>query len=280
MQEWVRQRERDELRQLQIQQIRRKEWRAQEAQNSKDAGDMALLLGVGALVLLAVVCLPLFLLFVGVKWLTKGGWIKRVFSLIFIPTGAFGLIYIYWFAYGCVYIPGTPTIRYVAAVALQRTFHVPNGDAAKGGTSFEPVQLQRMTPTATVSTGQAAKTTEASSSQESVKAVPSPEMQPTPASPVARAASDDAANVALIVASFDCAKASSPIEHLICSTPDTGDADRRLAAAYSAARAKSSDPAALKADQRNWMKSERDACSDALCLLSVTEARIEKLSAM
>lgn len=81
-------------------------------------------------------------------------------------------------------------------------------------------------------------------------------------------------------ASFDCAKASSPVEHLICSSPQSANADLRLASAYSAARAKSSDPAALKADQRNWMKSERDACADAACLLSVTEARIQKLSAM
>ncbi|KVE28320.1 hypothetical protein WI93_11100 [Burkholderia vietnamiensis] len=83
-----------------------------------------------------------------------------------------------------------------------------------------------------------------------------------------------------IHASFDCAKASSPIEHLICSTPQTADADLRLASAYSAARAKASDPAALKADQRKWMKNERDACSDAECLVKVTEARIQKLAAM
>lgn len=83
-----------------------------------------------------------------------------------------------------------------------------------------------------------------------------------------------------IHASFDCNKASSRIEKLICSSPDAGDADARLAVAYSAARAKSSDPAALKADERNWMKSERDACSDAECLVKVTEARIQKLAAM
>jgi uncharacterized protein YecT (DUF1311 family) len=280
VQEWVRQRERDELRELQIQQLRRKEWRAQEAQNRKDAGDMALLLGLGALALLAVVCLPLFLLIVGVKWLRKGGWIKRAFSLIFIPTGVFGLIYVYWFAYGCVYLPGTPSIRDVAVIALQRTFHVPNGDAAKSAVSVELVQVRRVTPTATVSAAQAPTTTEVSSSQESANPVPSPAMQPTPASPVARAANDDAPNVAPIAASFDCAKASSPVEHLICSTPQTADADQRLAAAYSAARAKSNDPDALKADERNWLVNERNACPDAACLLRVTNDRITRLSSM
>lgn len=281
MQEWVRQRERDELRQLQIQQIRRKEWRAQEAQNRKDAGDMALLLGAGALVLLAVVCLPLFLLFVGVKWLIKGGWIKRVFSLIFIPTGVFGLIYIYWFAYGCVYIPGTPTIRYVAAVALQRTFHVPTEDASKATVTAESEPGQRPTPSAaTVSTGQATQPVSAPSSQQIAQPEAAPEVQSMPPSPEPRAANDDAAKAASMAASFDCSKASSPTERLICSTPESADADRRLAAAYSVARAKSNDPSALKADQRNWLVNERNTCSDVACLQSVTEARIQKLSAM
>ncbi|AIP61430.1 lysozyme inhibitor LprI family protein [Burkholderia pseudomallei] len=90
----------------------------------------------------------------------------------------------------------------------------------------------------------------------------------------------DANGTTSIHASFDCAKASSPIEHLICSTPQAADADLRLAAAYSAARAKASDPAALKADQRKWMKDERDACSDADCLVKATEGRIHALAAM
>lgn len=83
-----------------------------------------------------------------------------------------------------------------------------------------------------------------------------------------------------INASFDCAKAASKIEKLICSSAQTADADARLAAAYSAARAKSNDPAALKADERNWLTNERNACSDAACLLKVTEARIQTLTAM
>jgi uncharacterized protein YecT (DUF1311 family) len=81
-------------------------------------------------------------------------------------------------------------------------------------------------------------------------------------------------------ASFDCAKASSAIEHLICSTPENRDADRRLAAAYSAARSKSNDPNALKADERNWLANERNACADAACLLRVTNDRIARLSSM
>lgn len=88
------------------------------------------------------------------------------------------------------------------------------------------------------------------------------------------------ARSAAIVASFDCAKASSQIETLICSSPETADADRRLAAAYRAARSKSSDPSALKVDQRNWLTTERNACTDAACLTKLMEARIQKLAAM
>ncbi|MEK0233029.1 lysozyme inhibitor LprI family protein [Ralstonia pseudosolanacearum] len=99
--------------------------------------------------------------------------------------------------------------------------------------------------------------------------------QPAPQAPTAQ---PDASTPA-IAASFDCGKAASKIEKLICSTSETADADRRLAAAYRTATAKSSDPAALKQQQRDWMK-ERNACADAACLISATEARIQALSTM
>lgn len=109
---------------------------------------------------------------------------------------------------------------------------------------------------------------------------PTPTASTVPQSVSTTTPTQDANGTTGVHASFDCAKASSPIEHLICSTPQAADADLRLAAAYSAARAKSSDPAALKADQRKWIKDERDACSDAECLVKVTDARIQKLGAM
>lgn len=88
------------------------------------------------------------------------------------------------------------------------------------------------------------------------------------------------ASPAVIQASFDCAKAASSIEHLICSTPETADADKRLAIAYSAAREKASDQAGLKSGQREWLTKERNVCADTACLLRVTESRIQKLSPM
>ncbi|WP_353254952.1 lysozyme inhibitor LprI family protein [Burkholderia anthina] len=89
----------------------------------------------------------------------------------------------------------------------------------------------------------------------------------------------EAPKSAVVEASFDCGKATSKIEKLICSTPATADADRRLAAAYRVAVAKTNDPAGLKQQQRDWLK-ERNACDDAACLVRVTDARIQALSAM
>jgi uncharacterized protein YecT (DUF1311 family) len=100
--------------------------------------------------------------------------------------------------------------------------------------------------------------------------------QPIPASALIV---QSAASSVPVVASFDCSKASTKIEKLICSSPQTADADHRLTAAYHASASKSADQAALKQQQREWLK-ERNACDDAACLLSVTEARIKVLSAM
>jgi uncharacterized protein YecT (DUF1311 family) len=82
----------------------------------------------------------------------------------------------------------------------------------------------------------------------------------------------------IIAASFDCAKASVRIEKLICSTPETASADKRLSLAYSAARSKTADDQKLKTDQLQWMKQQRNACDDSACLLKVTADRIQTLS--
>lgn len=109
-------------------------------------------------------------------------------------------------------------------------------------------------------------------------AAPAQDSAPAPVSNAAQPETAQPAQAA-IVASFDCTKATSKIEKLICSGPETATADKQLAAIYRAAAAKSSDPAALKQQQRDWLK-ERNACDDAACLVRVTDARIQALSAM
>lgn len=91
-------------------------------------------------------------------------------------------------------------------------------------------------------------------------------------------------------AGFDCSKATTPTERLICGSPGLSEEDSLLAGAYQRARARLSvtEQGALTSDQRNWLKSRDLACiagrrldgaSDALagareCLSQITAERI------
>jgi uncharacterized protein YecT (DUF1311 family) len=81
--------------------------------------------------------------------------------------------------------------------------------------------------------------------------------------------------------SFDCAKAVSPDEKLICSDPTLADLDRELAARYRQ-RIESAAPAGIKqiqAAQAAWLKARGAGCaqSRAACLKSAYEARLREL---
>lgn len=78
--------------------------------------------------------------------------------------------------------------------------------------------------------------------------------------------------------SFDCAKASTGPERLICSNKELSAADVALAQAYRAARSASTDKAWLSGQQSTWRKTVRDACSDVQCMLSAYEQRIAELN--
>ncbi|RYH10376.1 lysozyme inhibitor LprI family protein [Tropicimonas sp. IMCC6043] len=74
--------------------------------------------------------------------------------------------------------------------------------------------------------------------------------------------------------SFDCTKAGSSTETLICSDDGLAALDRRVAGRYAAARAAAGDGAAadeLRAVQRGWIKG-RDACWQATDLRDCVEA--------
>ena len=80
-----------------------------------------------------------------------------------------------------------------------------------------------------------------------------------PAAPATPAAPEaPAAPVADATPSFDCAKASSEAEKLVCSTPALAALDRRLAEVYAAAKAKMPDNEVV-GWQRGWVKG-RDEC--------------------
>ncbi len=86
-------------------------------------------------------------------------------------------------------------------------------------------------------------------------------------------ASDHAA-----AASFDCSKASSATETMICEDNELSAADEQLAKAYALALKTAPSPDAVKAEQRAWVKNERSKCSDAPCLLKAYQERLSSLS--
>lgn len=86
-----------------------------------------------------------------------------------------------------------------------------------------------------------------------------------------------------ITASFDCRKASSKEERLICSNRNLSDLDVQMADAFKAARRRSNDKDALLADQKDWLETRSmcvlrgDKAMQISCLISATENRRDEL---
>lgn len=78
-------------------------------------------------------------------------------------------------------------------------------------------------------------------------------------------------------ASFDCKKAGSAVEHLICDAPELSSFDSQLEEAYLGALDRSNAPESVKAQQRTWLK-QRNACADTECLAKTYRERIDALS--
>lgn len=78
-------------------------------------------------------------------------------------------------------------------------------------------------------------------------------------------------------ASFDCAKASSRQEKLICGDQQLSAADEELARAYRKALDLSPDKEGLKKQQQSWIKTGRDACTDTVSMLAAYKDRIAAL---
>jgi uncharacterized protein len=79
-------------------------------------------------------------------------------------------------------------------------------------------------------------------------------------------------------ASFDCAKAATATEKLICATPRISDLDEYLGRYYQTARAELGRGAVcLAPTQRDWLRNVRNACKDATCLERVYLNRLAEL---
>jgi hypothetical protein len=77
-------------------------------------------------------------------------------------------------------------------------------------------------------------------------------------------------------ASFDCTKATTEVEKLICADEWASRNDEELARVYAEALAKSTEPEKLEAGQKAWLK-ERNRCLDANCISGITRYRIEQI---
>ncbi|WP_333878029.1 lysozyme inhibitor LprI family protein [Methylobacter sp.] len=80
-------------------------------------------------------------------------------------------------------------------------------------------------------------------------------------------------------ASFDCGKASSKIEKLICSSPKLSALEDDFDKTYKAVQSNSSreEVQRLITDQRQWLKGARNACGDEACLTQAYSSRIEEI---
>jgi uncharacterized protein YecT (DUF1311 family) len=76
-------------------------------------------------------------------------------------------------------------------------------------------------------------------------------------------------------ASFDCGKATSSTERMICSHRELGIRDEMMARLYAAAQ-KQDESGKLKDAQRRWL-SKLQACTDADCISHDYDERIEQL---
>lgn len=81
-----------------------------------------------------------------------------------------------------------------------------------------------------------------------------------------------------VAAGFDCAKAGTPVEKMICADTALSLLDQRLAGAYRQALSIGKDRAALKKTQLVWLKSIRNRCPDAACLQDAYNARLAELA--
>lgn len=80
------------------------------------------------------------------------------------------------------------------------------------------------------------------------------------------------------IASFDCNKATSMQEKLICTTPALSSLDLKLAEAYKSAQATTADAPKLKNEQIAWIKETRACGGDATCLERFYNTRINELT--
>ena len=78
-------------------------------------------------------------------------------------------------------------------------------------------------------------------------------------------------------ASFDCAKARTKVEHLICGNAELSKLDEKLNTAYKTVLQEKRYARSIKKAQIHWMK-KRNKCADAECVKHEYESRLYELT--
>lgn len=77
--------------------------------------------------------------------------------------------------------------------------------------------------------------------------------------------------------SFDCAKAQTKVEKIICADSELSKLDEELNKKYTDILSKNVSPDAIKAKQKLWLK-ERNRCENISCVKSAYMAKMEELN--
>jgi uncharacterized protein len=79
-----------------------------------------------------------------------------------------------------------------------------------------------------------------------------------------------------LAASFDCAKAGTKVEHMICDNPELSKLDEELAKSYKMALQDEQQADILRQSQKKWLKYRND-CKDTDCVKRAYEMRLSSL---
>ncbi|MDD7803744.1 lysozyme inhibitor LprI family protein [Ralstonia solanacearum] len=77
--------------------------------------------------------------------------------------------------------------------------------------------------------------------------------------------------------SFNCTKASSNVEKMICADQTLSDADSVVADLYKEVLSTASNPTQVKQEQRQWLTKVRNACKTPDCLAKAYDSQYNKL---
>lgn len=78
-------------------------------------------------------------------------------------------------------------------------------------------------------------------------------------------------------ASFDCAKAATTVEKIVCADKEISALDDELNKLYQQRLAVALDQQGMKSMQRNWLKSLGERCKDAECVKMDYDIQVETL---